>query len=147
MSNNENIIKWTSFPLVDYPASTLLLTVFLVVFSFLFYRITFVSWQMPLFFYIGMTAFLISLIPYFIPTCYELAEEKIIIFYSFIRVEKKYDEFQSFYYDKKGIMLSTFLKPNRLDSFRGQSLRFSKSQAEKDKVLKMLKDKIGKRNV
>ena len=62
-----------------------------------------------------------------------------------IRIEKKYVDFGCFYADKKGVMLSTFKKPRRLDNFRGQSVRFSKNQKEKEELLKLLENKIGKR--
>jgi hypothetical protein len=64
-----------------------------------------------------------------------------------VKIEKKYADFRSFYYDKKGIMLSPFLKPSRLDGFRGQSLRFSKTKTEKEEVIAFLKTKIGKEHV
>ena len=143
MSNEKiSLIKWTSFPLRDYPTSSLFLVIFLIIFSFFFWKISFINWEAPLYFYIGMTALIISLLPYFIPTTYELYDEKIIIHYSFIKIEKEYKDFQSFYQDKKGIMLSTFRKPNRLDNFRGQSLRYSKNAEEKEKILSLLKVKI-----
>jgi hypothetical protein len=42
-------------------------------------------------------------------------------------------------------MLSTFKMPRRLDPFRGQSLRFSKTKAEKEQLLEILRNKIGKK--
>jgi len=100
---------------------------------------------MPLFFYLGMLVFIVTLIPYFIPTRYEFYDEKIIIFYLMIRIEKRYEDYGCFYSDKKGVMLSTFKKPRRLDSFRGQSIRFSRDQSEKEELMKLLENKIGKR--
>lgn len=62
-----------------------------------------------------------------------------------MKVERKYKDFGCFYSDKHGVMLSTFKTPRRLDPFRGLSVRFSKTQSEKDELLKFLENKIGKR--
>ncbi len=143
MSNSEPKLRWTSHPLKDYPLTSFILIVFIIVLSAILWQIAVVSWDMPLFFYLGMGIFFFSLITYFIPTSYEFYEDKIVIYYFFIRIERVYSDFGCFYIDKKGVMLSTFKTHRRLDSFRGQSIRFSKTRAEKDELIKLLKDKIG----
>jgi len=143
--SNKPIISWTSHPLKDFPLSSILLLIFILIISIGLWKITFISWEMPLFFYLGMLVFIVTLIPYFIPTRYEFYDEKIIIFYLMIRIEKRYEDYGCFYSDKKGVMLSTFKKPRRLDSFRGQSIRFSRDQSEKEELMKLLENKIGKR--
>jgi hypothetical protein len=148
MSNNqpETIdLKWTSHPFKDYPRSSLLLVIFIIILAISLWKIAVLMWDMPLFYYLGMAIFLISLITYFIPTKYELDENKITITYLMIKVEKKYKDFGCYYLDNKGIMLGTFKKPRRLDPFRGTSLRFSKTRAEKSELLAILERKIGNR--
>lgn len=98
---------------------------------------------MPLFYYIGMLVIIFSLITYFIPTNYALHDDYIEVYYWFVRVTRPYSDFGCYYEDKKGVMLSTFKRPSRLDPFRGLSLRFSKTQDEKEKLLDVLDDKIG----
>lgn len=66
---------------------------------------------------------------------------KVLVF----KRERKYSEFKCFYVDKKGVMLSTFARPRGLDRFRGQSIRFTKEQKEKEEMLKFLDEKIGNR--
>ena len=141
--SNKPVLSWTSHPLKDFPLSSILLLIFILLISIGLWEITFRSWEMPLFFYLGMLVFIVTLFPYFIPTKYEFYDEKIVIFYFIIRIEKRYEDFGCFYADKKGVMLSTFKKPRRLDSFRGQSIRFSKDQSEKEELLKFLELKIG----
>jgi hypothetical protein len=146
MLNNEDSpvdLKWTSHPLKDYPRSSLILIIFIVIMAISLWKIAVVIWEMPLFYYIGLTLFLLSLITYFIPTRYELSDHKITIFYLMIKVEKRYTDFGCYYQDNKGIMLGTFKKPRRLDPFRGTSLRFSKTRAEKEELLSILERKIG----
>ena len=99
---------------------------------------------MPLFYYGGMLLLIANLLPYFILTEYELYETEIIIYYAFIKITRPYSMFGCFYRDKYGIMLSTFKMPRRLDPFRGQSLRFSKSREEIPKLVELLEEKIGK---
>ena len=143
MSNNEPKLSWTSHPLKDYPLTSIILLVFIIILSAALWQIAVISWEMPLFFYLGLVIFLLSLITYFIPTRYEFYEDKIVIYYLFVRIERIYSDFGCFYTDKKGVMLSTFKAPRRLDAFRGQSIRFSKTRSEKDELIKLLKEKIG----
>ncbi|MCF7858087.1 MAG: hypothetical protein K9N07_02005 [Candidatus Cloacimonetes bacterium] len=145
MSDDQPRLQWLSYPFRDYPVSSILLCIFLLLISLLLWKITVINWGMPLFFFLGMGLFLLSLITYFIPTSYELFEDKIVIHYWVIKAERQYSHFGCFYLDKKGVMLSTFKMPRRLDPFRGQSLRFSKKQSEKEDLLKILEDKIGNR--
>jgi len=143
MSDNESKLKWVSYPFKDYPLSSLLLVAFLVIISLLLWKITVVNWNMPLFYYLGITIFMLSLITYFIPTTYELMENIIVVHYWFIKTERPYSHFGCYYIDKKGIMLSTFKMPRKLDPFRGLSLRFSKTREEKEELLNILEMKIG----
>ena len=64
---------------------------------------------------------------------------KVLVF----KRERKYNEFKCFYADKKGVMLSTFNRPRGLDRFRGQSVRFTKAQDEKEQIMEFLNKKIG----
>jgi len=85
-----------------------------------------------------------NLLPYFITTEYYLYETEIVIKYAFVKITRKYSDFGCFYLDSKGVMLSTFKVPRRLDPFRGQSLRFSSGKAEKEQLIELLKIKVGK---
>ena len=143
MSDNEPKLKWISYPFKDFPLSSALLSFFLIIISSLLWKITVVNWNMPLFFYLGMGIFFLSLITYFIPTTYALYENKIIVQYWLIKAERPYSHFGCYYMDKKGIMLSTFKMPRKLDPFRGLSLRFSKTRIEKEELLRILEEKIG----
>jgi hypothetical protein len=99
---------------------------------------------MPLFYFGGMLLVIGNLLPYFIITDYEMYETEIVIYYSFVKITRAYAQFGCFYKDKHGVMLSTFKLPRRLDPFRGQSLRFSKSRSEQPALMELLRQKIGK---
>jgi hypothetical protein len=143
MSNNEPRLSWTSHPLRDYPRNSIILFVFIIILAVSLWRIAVIDWEMPLFYYLGLLIFFFSLSPFFIPTRYEFWNDKIVIFYWMIRIEKKYSDYKSFYLDKKGVMLSTFKMHRRLDAFRGLNIRFSKTGQEKEELLSILKEKVG----
>ncbi|HNQ43176.1 MAG TPA: hypothetical protein PKI59_02050 [Candidatus Cloacimonadota bacterium] len=117
---------------------------FLILLSVVLFKLTVYDWNMPAFYIGGMLLVIGNLMPYFIITEYELYETRIQVRYAFFTINRQYSDFGCFYRDKRGIMLSTFKLPRRLDTFRGQSLRFSKTGAELPKLIEILKEKVGK---
>ncbi|HPS38065.1 MAG TPA: hypothetical protein PL124_01490 [Candidatus Cloacimonadota bacterium] len=138
------LLSWKSVPFIERPYTTMALVSFLLLLSVLLYKITIMQWHTPFYYVIGMLLVIINLTPYFITTEYAMFEHEIVIKYAFMRITRKYADFGCFYKDKRGIMLSTFKLPRRLDSFRGQSLRFSKSQEEVPELIELLTRKVGK---
>jgi hypothetical protein len=61
----------------------------------------------------------IALMKYFFPTEYQITHEGIQIHFLGRTTHRKWIEFQCYYFCRNGIQLSTYPKPNRLDSFRG----------------------------
>lgn len=137
-------LEWTSFPFIERPLTSLLLILFLIGLVWSMWNLVVIHWGYHLYFVGGVALVLGSLLPYFIPTKYEMWDDKITIYYAFVKIERKYADFGCFYSDKRGVLLSTFKTPRRLDTFRGQSLRFSGKQSEKAALLDLLKEKIGK---
>lgn len=142
--SNSPLLTWTSHPFKEFVITSILLSVFMVVLGIGLWYLTVTLWDMPIFYYIGVLVFFFSLISYFIPTRYELYDTKIIIFYWIIKTERHYSDFKCYYSDKKGVMLSTFNRPRRLDPFRGLSLRFTRRADEKIELFKILDQKVGK---
>jgi hypothetical protein len=138
------LIEWSSFPFVERPLTSFLLMIFLILLSFIIWEVAVVNWGYPLFYYGGMLLTIANLLPYFIPTKYQLYEDKIRIKYFLLKVERELSDFGCFYLDKRGIMLGTFKTPRRLDRFRGQSLRFSAKQTEKPELIKIFTVRFGK---
>ncbi|MDY0151326.1 MAG: hypothetical protein RBS43_03545 [Candidatus Cloacimonas sp.] len=139
------LLSWKSWPLLERPKTSLVLIAFLVLLAIILYSITVLSWAQPIYYYIGMLLVLVNLLPYFIQTEYELYEDRYLARYLFIKISRPYSDFGCFYQDKRGIMLSTFKMPRRLDAFRGQSLRFSKDRQEETELISILTTKIGKK--
>lgn len=140
----EPLLTWRSWPFVERPKSSALLLAFLAFLAWFLWNLAVNQWQQPWFYFLGTLLVLGNLLPYFIPTTYYLYEYEIVVYYLFLKITRRYADFGCFYGDKRGIMLSTFKLPRRLDPFRGQSLRFSKTQAEKEQLIEILQRKIGK---
>jgi len=139
---NKNDIKkdkiahiWTSHPLIDNPIKSIFVCILII---FLGY----ILWQLDALLLIIIL--LIALLPYFVPTTYIFYQDYFCVQYPFFKIQKKYSEYGCFYSDKTGIMLSTFKRPRKLDAFRGQSIRFSKSKNEKEAIIDFLINKVGK---
>ncbi|MFA5498349.1 MAG: hypothetical protein WC327_02270 [Candidatus Cloacimonadia bacterium] len=144
MSNNTPLLSWESFPLRENPKRSIVLILILLGVFTILWLVTIVVWQTPFYYILGVVFILFDLLPYFIPTHYDFYEEKIVIDYKLTKAERKYSDFRCFYADKQGVMLSTFVQPRWLDRFRGQSIRFSKDQTEREELMALLKKKIGK---
>lgn len=139
MSNKKQIYAWISFPFVEFPLSAALVLAFFVLAAVFVYSITLnLYWVL-----LSMVFLFSSLFSFFVPTYYEFYDEHIFVKVLVFKRERKYNEFKCFYADKKGVMLSTFNRPRGLDRFRGQSVRFTKAQDEKEKIIEFLNEKIG----
>ncbi|HEX37529.1 MAG TPA: hypothetical protein ENG70_01520 [Candidatus Cloacimonetes bacterium] len=139
MSNKEPLYSWTSFPFVEFPISSALVLAFFVLVAVFVFSITYnVFWVL-----LSLIFLFSSLFAYFAPTVYKFYDDHVFLRVGIFKRTRKYSEFKCFYADKKGVMLSTFNRPRGLDRFRGQSIRFTKNQDERDEILKFLDEKIG----
>jgi len=139
------LLEWVSHPFLDFPRSSILVSLFFIFMGYGLWHLTVINWEQPFYYIFGVLILFGGMITYFIPTHYSFQENKIMIHYWIFKMERTYKEFGCFYSDKKGVMLSTFKMPRRLDPFRGLNIRFSKTQAEKEKLFQILDDKIGNR--
>lgn len=142
--SHKHLLYWKSWPFAERPLPSFMLILFLLLLNILLYWISVVNWMTPFYFIAGSLLVIINLLPYFIITEYWLMDTEIKIRYLFVNISRPYSDFGCFYQDKRGVMLSTFVRPRRLDPFRGLSLRFSKDQSEKEELINILKEKIGK---
>ena len=141
MSNKNPIYSWISYPFVETPLSSGLVLAFFVLAAVFVYSITTnVYWVL-----LSLVFLFSSLFSFFVPTYYEFYDDHVFVKVLVFKRERKYSEFKCFYADKKGVLLSTFSRPRGLDRFRGQSVRFSKSQDEREQIMEFLDEKIGNR--
>ncbi|MCK4426922.1 MAG: hypothetical protein KAW16_00405 [candidate division Zixibacteria bacterium] len=133
--SDEVVMRWSAHPVKRNTKVSILVILFLFVIWFLVYLTTF----SPLLTILSVVIMLGSLSPFFLPTYYELDDEKIKVKFFFNTKEKEWSMFRSFYVDKNGVLLSPFERPSRLENFRGLYVRFDQN---KDDVLDFVKSKI-----
>ena len=141
-NKNKALYYWTSFPAIDHPKKTVMVGIIILITAYILWQLAIVEWDQPLYYVLGIIILFISLAPYFVPTSYYFFEDGFLVQYPFVKIEKKYTEYGCFYSDKMGFMLSTYKKPRRMDAFRGQSFRYSKTKIEKEEIMSFLEEKI-----
>ena len=139
---NKALYNWTSFPVIDQPKKSILVGLIIIITAYILWQLAIVEWEQPLYYVLGILILFISLAPYFVPTSYYFYENGFLVQYPFVKIEKLYTDYGCFYADKMGFMLSTYIQPRRMDAFRGQSIRFSKTKNEKEEILQFLGTKI-----
>jgi hypothetical protein len=74
--------------------------------------------------------FFISLSTFYFPTRYEVNEESVSIKYLYTTKERNLSAFRSLFPGRRGVLLSPFLGPSRLENSRGFYLRYGKDNKE-----------------
>jgi hypothetical protein len=129
------VLKWSSHPVKKKATISILVVLFLLVVWLVVYLTTSSIFLTGL----SVVIMLASLASFFVPTRYELDQEKVGIHYVLGKKEKPWSAFRSFYVDKNGVLLSPFPRPSRLENFRGIYVRFDQN---KDRVVDFVKSKI-----
>jgi hypothetical protein len=142
-SNDNVVVEWVSHPFLDFPKSSVILVLFFIFMGYGLWQLTVINWDQPFYYFFGMLILFGGTISYFIPTHYAFRENEIVVHYWIFKLVRPYSNFGCYYTDKKGVMLSTFTMPRRLDPFRGLNVRFSKTQKEKKVLFELLERKIG----
>jgi len=109
MEENAQTLEWTSHPVRERPVSGVLVAGLLLS---------------------------LSVAPFYLPTRYRIADDKVSIRSTFGRKEKSLKLFRRLAADRYGVLLSPFDRPSRLDRFHGLNLRFD--SADRERVLEFL---------
>jgi hypothetical protein len=132
MSRSESI-RWVSWPLRDEPLrKTSLLFIVLGVTVALSAMITLSA---------GLMAALLLFVllgPYFLPTRYRVSESGVEKRFPLFNRSRSWDAYKRYAVLKDGVFLGTFAKPSRLDSFRGDFLRFA-GGIDRERVLDLVR--------
>ena len=134
---SEEVLKWTTHPI----KRNLKISVLVVFFLLLIFVYAYYTTQSYFFTVLSVVIMLGSLSPFFLPTNYELSDDRILVKFLFNNKIKEWREYRSFYVDKNGVLLSPFGTPSRLENFRGLYLRFNQN---KEDVVNFVKEKIKK---
>lgn len=132
---DESLLVW-----VTHPAKTRRKTAVIVIAFLVFLVVLVYSWTASAVF-TAIAALVLwgSLTQFFLPTTFEFTAAKVKVKYTFNKIEKEWSQYRSYYPDKNGVLLSPFIRPSRLENFRGLYIRF---QANRDEVMKIVKEKI-----
>jgi len=133
--SDRELLSWATHPAKARPQVAAVVGVFLVVLTWLVYYST-GSW-----FFVAVAALVLwgSLSQFFVPTKFTFTERKVKVRYIVNKIEKEWSQYRSFYIDKNGVLLSPFVRPSRLENFRGLYVRFANNR---DEVVAIVKDKI-----
>jgi hypothetical protein len=130
-------LAWRSHPARERPFAAVLVVIFItVVMSMVYYVMDRSMFMMAL----AGLVFLISLSTFFFPTTYTIGEGKVIIKYTFSSKERNLSAFRKAFPESRGILLSPYLSPTRLENFRGFYLRYGKNNKQEvdEFVIKLL---------
>ena len=127
MADVPTTLSWTVHPLVENRRKSVLLVLFLALLLFGIYW-GFQSVSVAL---LSAIFLLGSLYKYFLPFHHQCEADKLIITSCCYRLERSWETFRSFYVDANGVLLSPFVRPTRLENFRGVYVRFGKHTPEK----------------
>ena len=127
MADAPTTLSWTVHPLVENRWKSALLVLFLALLLFGIYW-GFQSVSVAL---LSAIFLLGSLYKYFLPFHHQCEADKLIITSCCYRLERSWETFRSFYVDANGVLLSPFVRPTRLENFRGVYVRFGKHTPEK----------------
>jgi hypothetical protein len=132
---DRELLSWSTHPAKARPQVAAVVGIFLVVLTWLVYYST-ASW-----FFVAVAALVLwgSLSQFFVPTKFTFTERKVKVRYIVNKIEKEWSQYRSFYIDKNGVLLSPFVRPSRLENFRGLYVRFANNR---DEVIAIVKDKI-----
>jgi hypothetical protein len=138
-------LTWKSHPARERPLATVFVVIFIIVImSMIYYIMDRNLFMMAL----AGLIFTISLSTFFFATTYTVDENKATIKYTFSAKERNLSAFRQCFPDTRGILLSPYLSPTRLENFRGFYLRYGKdNKPAVDAFVKKLLEKQNERTV
>ena len=132
--------SWISHPAKERPLATTLVSAFIVLVLALVYALM----KSMLMIVVAIVVLTVALSSFFLPTTYLVDEDRVVIKHVLGVKQRRLSAFRSFYADRRGILLSPFLSPSRLENFRGFYLRYSRDNKDDvDDLITALFEKKG----
>lgn len=135
-TESEVLLQWVCHPI---KSKSVLITIFLVLMLTVLVSLTYYWTESKLFAALAALILWGSLSQYFLPVGFVFNDKDVVIKYTTHRITKGWHLFRSYYVDRNGVLLSPFVRPSRLESFRGLYIRFA---GNKDEVMAVVMDKI-----
>ncbi len=125
-------VAWTIHPVKRKPWVSAMVTLVVLLFSFLVY----VSTESTFFCVLSLIVLFASLAKFYMPTSYTLTEREVIVKTTTQTLKKEWSLYRSCWPDKNGILLSPFVEQSRLENFRGLYLIFGDNREEATSFIK-----------
>jgi hypothetical protein len=123
---------WKSHPARERPVAMVFVVIFCLIIFYSVYHFT----HSPLMVITSVVILTISLATFFFPTTYTIFEGKVKIKYLFTEKERNMTAFRAVYAGQRGVLLSPYISPTRMENFRGFYLRYGQdNKAEVDQFL------------
>ena len=130
-------LKWTSWPVRDEPPSKT------AVLALLIGMTVAMAWmQAPYYGILGFVLMMLLLAPYFLPCRFEVSSTGVKVFFPMFNRDRPWSTYKRYVVRKDGVFLSPFDKPSRLDSYRGDFLRFS-AATDREQVIALVRKHVG----
>ncbi len=126
VSDETNVLEWRCHPAARKPWVTIGVSAFVLLISMLVFAAT----DSKGFSFLALLVMFASLAKYYFPTRYRMTDEEISIKTTTQTLHKEWKMFRSFYPDKNGVLLSPFVRPTRMENFRGLYVMFSRNRDE-----------------
>ena len=136
-SASERSLEWICHPAKKNMKITIFVSIFIAALIVVIYFVTYSPW----FCVLGFLILFGSLSSFYFPTHYRLTEKEIRIKTKTQTLVKKWSQFRTVYPDKNGVLLSPFVRPSRLENFRGLYIKF---WYNKDEVVGFVREQIEK---
>ena len=141
MKDARHSLTWVSHPAADDPLYKFVLLVGLMLGISVGASWAFDQSGELLFGVLAFVLLFLSMARFFLPTRYHLTEDGLRVRFLGRKRHRPWSEFRNFYPYRIGVLLTPFPRPSRLDSFRGQFLRFNGNH---DEVLEFIARHIKK---
>ncbi len=119
-------LSWISHPAKERPLAAAV--VFLAMLAIFYY--VYDSTGSPVMVLVAVMVFMISLSTFFFPTKYTVDEKVVTIKYLYASKERNLSAFRTAFPGRRGILLSPFLGPSRIENFRGFYLRYGRDNKQ-----------------
>lgn len=132
---NNMILEWTVFPLAESKPKALI-AILTPPLAMLFIYLLMQSWMWA---GLGFLLLFSSEFPFFLKSRYIFDDQGVSMKRGGVTISRKWEQINSFYPDKNGVLLSPFAKQTWLENFRGIYLQYGK---HRDEIMAALKDKL-----
>ena len=136
-SNQGTALEWTVHPVLRQPWVSVAVSAFVIVVVYCVH-----AWmQSHVFTLLAMLIMLGSLAKFYFPTHYKMDDRTVTVKTTTQTLVKEWKLYRSCYPDKKGILLSPFATPTRLENFRGLYVMFERNN---EVVTAFVKERIAR---